>query len=444
LAHGFAPADFESGQDLMQIVDRRLNPKAKSLGNRQRFLRRAKAEIREAIKDSLKTRKVAEAEGAEKVTIRSKSLREPSFSKSRNTGARDYVLPGNEEYQVGDEIPKPQGGAGGRGSQGSPDGEGQDEFTFTLTKEEFLDLFFDDLKLPNLVKVKLKDLKAPKTARAGFTTDGPPARLNRARTMRKSLGRRMALRRPSEAEVKKLEEELAAAEAEVPASAAKIAALRSSLEYKRRLRRTIAYIDPIDLQYNRYERVPKPTTQAVMFCLMDASASMTEPLKDLAKRFFMLLHVFLTRYYREVHLVFIRHTSTAAEVDEETFFRGTETGGTVISTALEEMLNVVKARYSPADWNIYAAQASDGDNFHDDMPRCMQLLDKDVLPICQYFAYIETTHGERFSDTQETPVWHGYTEVGRRHRNFAMRRVAAPEDIYPVFHELFSAGDAAA
>jgi hypothetical protein len=428
----------------MQIVDRRLNPKAKSLGNRQRFLRRAKAEIREAIKDSLKGRKVAEAEGAEKVTIRSKSLREPTFSLGRNTGRRNYILPGNEEYQVGDEIQKPPSGGGGRGSQGSPDGEGQDEFTFTLTKEEFLDLFFDDLKLPNLVKVKLKDLKAPKLARAGFTTDGPPARLNHTRTMRKSLGRRLALRRPSEAEVKRLEDELAALEAEEPRNEAKIAELRATLEHKIRLRKTIAYIDPIDLQYNRFDRVPKPTTQAVMFCLMDASASMTEPLKDLAKRFFMLLHVFLTRYYREVHLVFIRHTSTAQEVDEETFFRGTETGGTVISTALEEMLKVVKERYSPADWNIYAAQASDGDNFHDDMPRCLTLLDKEVLPICQYFAYVETTHGERFHDTHETPVWHGYNLVARRHKNFATRRVASPEDIYPVFHELFSASDAAA
>ena len=104
----------------MQIVDRRLNPKSKSLGNRQRFLRRAKAEIREAVRKALKSRKVSEAEGAEKVTIRSKSLREPSFGLGRNTGERDYVLPGNEEYQVGDEIPKPQGGGGGRGRQGSP------------------------------------------------------------------------------------------------------------------------------------------------------------------------------------------------------------------------------------------------------------------------------------------------------------------------------------
>ncbi|KAB2915516.1 MAG: YeaH/YhbH family protein [Hyphomicrobiaceae bacterium] len=423
----------------MQVVDRRLNPKSKSLGNRQRFLRRAKAEIREAIRDSLKSRKVSEAEGAEKVTIRSKSLREPSFSLGRGTGTRDYVLPGNEEYRVGDEIPKPQGGAGGRGSQGSPDGEGQDEFTFTLTKEEFLDLFFDDLKLPNLVKVKLKDLKSPKLTRAGYTSDGPPARLSQTRTMRKSLGRRMALRRPSLAEIEALEKELADAEAEDPISPEKVETLRAKLEHKERLRRTIAYIDPLDLQYSRFERVPKPTTQAVMFCLMDASASMTEPLKDLAKRFFMLLHVFLSRYYREVHIVFVRHTSTAAEVDEETFFRGTDTGGTVISTALDEMLRVIRERYSPSDWNIYAAQASDGDNFHDDMPRCLELLDDDILPVCQYFAYIETAHGERFNDTVETPVWQGYAEIAQRRRNFAMRRVSAPEDIFPVFHDLFSA-----
>jgi uncharacterized sporulation protein YeaH/YhbH (DUF444 family) len=181
-----------------------------------------------------------------------------------------------------------------------------------------------------------------------------------------------------------------------------------------------------------------------MFCLMDASASMTEPLKDLAKRFFMLLHVFLSRHYREVHIVFIRHTSTAAEVDEETFFRGTETGGTVISSALDEMLKVLAARYSPTDWNIYAAQASDGDNFHDDMPRCMELLANQILPVCQYFAYIETAHGERYADSLETPVWQGYAEVASRFRNFAMRRVTAPEEIFPVFHELFSANGIAA
>jgi uncharacterized protein len=431
----------------MQIVDRRLNPKSKSLGNRQRFLRRAKAEIREAVKDAIKGRKVSEADGGEKVTIRSKNLREPSFGLGRGVGNRDFVLPGNEQYRVGDAIPKPPqgGGGGGKGREGSPDGEGQDEFSFVLSRDEFLDLFFEDLKLPNLVKIKLKDVKVSKPARAGFSADGSPARLNHVRTMRNSLGRRIALRRPTEAEIKALEDELAAAEAEALPNATHIAELTRALEHKRRMRKTIAFIDPLDLRYNRFERVPKPTTQAVMFCLMDASASMTESLKDLAKRFFMLLHLFLTRHYREVHIVFIRHTSTAAVVDEETFFRGTETGGTVISSALEEMMKVVRQSYSPADWNIYAAQASDGDNFHDDMPRCMELLTKDILPVCQYFAYIETAHGERFSDTLETQVWSGYSELEDQDLpNFAMRRVTSPEDIFPVFRDLFSANGMAA
>lgn len=431
----------------MQIVDRRLNPKSKSLGNRQRFLRRAKSEIREAVKDAIKNRKVSQADAGEKVTVRSKNLREPSFGLGRGVGNRDFVLPGNKEYRVGDAIPKPPsgGGGGGKGREGSPDGEGQDEFSFVLSRDEFLDIFFEDLKLPNLVKIKLKDLKVSKPARAGFSADGSPSRLNHVRTMRNSLGRRIALRRPTEAEIKALEDALAAADTATPRDDAAIVELNRQLEHKRRMRKTIAFIDPLDLRYNRFERVPKPTTQAVMFCLMDASASMTENLKDLAKRFFMLLHLFLTRHYREVHIVFIRHTSTAATVDEETFFRGTETGGTVISSALEEMIRVVKASYSPADWNIYAAQASDGDNFHDDMPRCMELLTKEILPVCQYFAYIETAHGERYSDTLETQVWSGYSELeGVGAANFAMRRVTSPEDIFPVFRDLFSANGLAA
>jgi uncharacterized protein len=429
----------------MQIVDRRLNPKSKSLGNRQRFIRRAKAEIRDAMKDALKSRRVSQADGGERVTIKSKSLREPSFSHGRGAGTRDFVLPGNEKYQVGDAIPKPpQGGSGGKGREGSADGEGQDDFTFSLSRDEFLDLFFEDLKLPNLVKIRLKDLKASKPARAGFTNDGSPARLNHVRTMRNSLGRRLALGRPSAADLEKLEAELATAEAAHPRDEAVITDLRVRLERKRTMRRSIAYIDPLDLRYNRFVRVPKPTTQAVMFCLMDASASMTESLKDLAKRFFMLLHLFLSRHYREVHIVFIRHTSTAAEVDEETFFRGVDTGGTVISSALEEMLKVVRARYSPADWNIYAAQASDGDNFHDDMPRCLDLLEKEILPLCQYFAYVETAHGERYADTLETAVWSGYAEVDQSNGTFAMRRVTQPEDIFPVFRDLFSANGMAA
>ncbi|MBC8049646.1 MAG: YeaH/YhbH family protein [Chitinophagales bacterium] len=417
----------------MHIIDRRLNPKSKSLGNRQRFIRRAKEEIRNAVNKALRKRRISEIDASEKIRVRSKSLSEPSFGLGRDSGSRDFVLPGNHEYVPGDTIAKPPQGGGKGAKEGATDGDGDDDFVFTLTRDEFLDIFFDDLKLPNLVKAKLKDVRSPKPVRAGYSADGPPSKLNRVQTVRNSFARRIALRRPKPEAIRTAEAELAEAEAETAPDAEKIQLLRAKVTRLKRLRSTIAFIDPFDLKYNRFERVPKPTTQAVMFCLMDTSASMSESLKDLAKRFFMLLYVFLTRHYQNVQIVFIRHTSVASEVDENTFFHSTETGGTIISSAFEEMLKVVKARYPVSDWNIYAAQASDGDNASIDMGRCIELLDEDIIPLCQYFAYIEVG-----ASAGRSIVWDAYEDLVDNHEHFAMRGVTSVDEIYPVFRDLFS------
>jgi uncharacterized sporulation protein YeaH/YhbH (DUF444 family) len=252
------------------------------------------------------------------------------------------------------------------------------------------------------------------------------------------MARRLSLKRPKYDELAATAEELAKLREEGNEPEAKAAAQR--LEMLQRRSRAIPYFDPIDVRYNRFQRVPKPNVQAVMFCLMDVSGSMTERMKDLAKRFFMLLHIFLVRRYKTVDIVFIRHTSTAQEVDEETFFYSRETGGTVVSTALAEMQRIVRERYPLDAWNIYAAQASDGDNFGADSGRCMSLLG-DLLPLCQYFAYIEVSEspegfGERRGD--KTDLWRSYAEVAPAHPNFAMRRVGDPSHIFPVFHDLFA------
>ncbi len=420
----------------MHIIDRRLNPKSRSLGNRQRFVRRAKTELREAVNTAIRTRAVTSIDGKEPIRARVKGLGEPTFSLAPEQGAREFVVPGNKTYHAGDRIPKPpKGGGGGGGQEGSPDGEGEDEFVFTLTREEFLDIFFEDLALPDLLKRKLKQEKSATPVRAGYTTDGSPAKLSYARTMRNSLARRIALRRPGADEIAALEAEMETALARGDADAAET--LRAEIDRLRRRRLLTPFLDPLDLRYRRFETLPKPMTQAVMFCLMDASASMGEDLKDLAKRFFMLLYLFLSREYESVDVVFIRHTTSAREVDEETFFRGVDTGGTVVSSALEKMREVLAARYPVADWNIYAAQASDGHDFSDDLGIATGLLEA-LLPDCQYFAYVEVASPTLLAGARETSLWSAYSAVAEEFANFAMRRICAPDEILPVFRKLFA------
>ncbi|HEY5208742.1 MAG TPA: YeaH/YhbH family protein [Stellaceae bacterium] len=424
----------------MNIIDRRPNPKGKSLANRQRFIERAKDEVKRSLVDALKRRKLGEGEGGEKITIPMRGIQEPSFQHARRGGSRDYVLPGNKHYVVGDKIERPKSGQGdGRGKAGNKDSGEQDSFEFVLSKEEFLDLFFDDLELPALVKTKLKETEAMQLTRAGYAIDGTPANLNLRRTMRNSLARRISLNRPSPRQIEALLRQLEFARAADDFESA--AQSQHDLQSAQLRAKRFAFIDPLDVRYNRFERMPKPVTQAVMFCLMDVSGSMTEAMKDLAKRFFLLLHVFLTQRYKHLDIVFIRHTSNAEEVDEETFFHSRETGGTIVSTALEEMLRIVRDRYPPGAWNIYAAQASDGDNFSEDGERCAQLLANDLLPMSQYFAYIEVgadatlRHG---FPSPPTDLWRTYAEIAPAHANFAMRRAAEPSQIFPVFHELFA------
>jgi len=424
----------------MNIIDRRPNPKGKSLANRQRFIDRARGEVKRALSDALKRRKVGESDGGEKVSIPTRGITEPMFHRASSGGWRDYIVPGNKKFVVGDTIERPPSGEGdGRGSASPEDGGEQDAFEFVLSKEEFLTLFFEDLELPDLVKTRLKESEATQLSRAGFSIAGTPANLNLVRTMRNSLARRISLHRPTPSEIAALQRQVDAAFAADDAEGAAQGSL--DLDNAQRKARRVAYIDPVDVRYNRFERVPRPNTQAVMFCLMDVSGSMTEAMKDLAKRFFLLLHVFLTRRYKHVEIVFIRHTSNAQEVDEETFFHSRETGGTIVSTALEEMLRIVRERYNPANWNIYAAQASDGDNYTEDSDRCSQLLGGEILPLSQYFAYIEVgaeatlRHG---FPSPPTDLWRTYGQIAAEHRNFAMRKVADPTQIFPVFHELFA------
>ena len=422
----------------MHIVDRRLNPGGKSLANRQRFMRRAKSLIRKAVHETAASRGIKDADDGGEVSLPAQGVHEPGFRRDRSGGVRDHVLPGNKDYVAGDTIPRPPGGAGGSGSEGSPDGEGEDDFRFVLSRDEFVELFLEDLELPDLAKRRVVDIETPSWDRAGYSVTGSPANLALLRTVRNGLSRRIALRRPKPEELAALRAEIAALEETDP----RRAELAEELERKLRRLSVIPYIDPLDVRYKRFEAHPKPVAQAVMFCLMDVSGSMTEHMKDLAKRFYVLLYIFLRRKYKHVDVVFIRHTHQAAEVDEDTFFHSPETGGTVVSTALEEMRRVMAERYSPDAWNIYAAQASDGDNTASDNERTQALLTQAILPACQYYAYLEVgRESEHFPPgfiRRDSDLWQTYAGIVRSGAPMAMRKVSHRRDIYPVFRELFA------
>ena len=420
----------------LRIIDRRLAGKNKSVGNRERFLRRYKQQIADAVRRAVSQRDIRHIEHAYTITIPKKDIREPVFRHGAG-GIRDTVHPGNTDHVRGDRIARPQGGAGGAGGQASDSGEGEDDFTFTLTREEFMQLFFEDLALPRLLRTHMGETPLYRTRRAGYSHDGTPHNLAVLRTMRGALGRRIALTKEPQRELQALQDELdELLTRDDEASAAALAELRRRIDALTARLSKVAFLDPIDLRFRNRTRLPVPSSQAVMFCLMDVSGSMDEERKDLAKRFFILLYLFLTRHYEKIDIVFIRHHTQAAEVGEDEFFHSTESGGTVVSSALVLLEQIIHARYPVQDWNLYVAQASDGENFSNDSNLCRSLLADKILPLVRYFAYVQVAPDEQ-------DLWTQYSQLPPLFPHFAMRKVAEPAEIYPVFRDLFKKEGAA-
>lgn len=414
-----------------QLIDRRLNGRNRSAVNRERFLRRYRERIRAAVAGAVKTRSITDLDRGEKIDIPRRDIDEPHFDYGAG-GVREAVHPGNREFAAGERIARPPaGGAGGGDGEASQDGGGEDAFAFVLSREEFLRFFFEDLELPDLVKTQLATLRETRQVRAGFSRTGVPGNLNVVRSLKSAAARRRALQAPYFPRLRAAEAQLQALLDAGQEDGPHVAALREEVQRLRRRVQAVPFIDGIDLRYNNRAPQPRPTAQAVMFCLLDVSASMDEARKDLAKRFFALLYMFLERSYETTRVVFIRHHTHAAEVEESQFFSARDTGGTIVSSALELMGRIIEERFPAGDWNIYAAQASDGDNWFDDSPRCRELLVEKLMPRLQYYAYVQ------IAAPQEQGLWQAYADVAGRCRNFAMRKIDGPAEIYPVFRELF-------
>jgi uncharacterized sporulation protein YeaH/YhbH (DUF444 family) len=412
------------------IVDRRAD-KGKNTANRQRVLKRLAGALKAQVNQLIARRKLGEHDKAAEVTIERKDVKEPSFSLDPASGSMSRVIPGNQHYRVGDKIPRDPGQGQGRGS-GAGDGEADDEdvFRFALSREEYLSLLFDELELPALVKKDLLEIDETRFRRGGVVRYGNPSAVCVARTFKASIGRRVAAEAQFEEALTAAETALEAAQASAVPS--RVRAAQVELQEVRQRGADIPFLDPVDLRHRSLVEVQSPRTAAVMFCLMDVSSSMDEPRKDLAKRFFTLLYLFLSRKYAKVELVFIRHTDQAQEVDEDTFFNGTQAGSTKVLSALSKMHEIAGLRYPPSHYNIFGAQASDGDSFGEDANESSAFLVSQLLPMSRYFVYAEVGGG---LSQGTTSLWGAYDGIECEH--FNMAAVKGRDEVYPALAKLF-------
>ena len=413
----------------INIVDKRNNPKGKSSPNRQKLLKRIGHKIKKAMPNIIKNNNVKDLTSSKKgVQIPIKGINEPQFSYDGKSGDKKHVHPGNKEYIPGDKIRKPREGEGEGVQKGSNDPTiTEDDFVITISREEFLDYFFDDLELPDMIKKHLNSVVDFKQKRAGFTNAGTPNRLNVVKSYKNSMSRKMASAIFFEKKIKELEEKLK----NDKLTDLEIQELQKELDRLNKMKSSVNFMEEVDLRYNNYEQYPVPVTSAVMFCIMDVSGSMGEKEKDIAKRFFMLLYMFLTKQYEKIEMVFIRHHTLAKEVDEEEFFNSKESGGTIVLPALELMDKIIDERYS-SGWNVYASQASDGDVWdRTDAVSCSNLLRDKLLKKIQYMIYIEIAR-ERYSD-----LWNQYDDLSKSVTNFKAGKINDNTEIWDVFKDFF-------
>lgn len=415
------------------IIDRRKTVSGKSVGNRQRVLMRSKEALKAAVKDAVARRSIKDKDAAE-VAVKTGLLDEPMFHRTFDGGIRHIVLGGNKEYVVGDRIPKDkeQQSSGGGAGQGE---DGEDGFKFLLTQDEYLALVFEGLELPNLLKKESADTRVTAIERDGLMTTGSPSALDVIRSLKHAKARRIGLNRPKQEDVDLLAEQL---------QMHPDAILEAQLIRLKQRMKAIPWLDPVDLRYRRYEEKPVPISKAVIFCMLDVSGSMTEEYKDFAKRFFLLTHLFISRQYEHVEIVFVRHTDEAEEVDERTFFYDQKNGGTVVSSGLRKIVEIQRARFPVHEYNIYVASASDGDNFSSDNEVCRKIIEEQILPVVQFMIYIEV--GRRNADGLYTffgirdgnsGLWTLYETLSEAYTKLMAKRITAIEDVYPVFREIF-------
>lgn len=318
---------------------------------------------------------------------------------------RPGVASGKGDEKRGQRIPGSKGAGIPQAGDGAGSIEGEDVYETEITLEELVHYLFEDLDLPFMERKKFSYIQTEKSSkRWGIQKKGIPPRLNKKRSIMERIKRKKATERT----MKEL-------------------GIEDEIE-------RFPFSEE-DLRYQRVKEDSRPESNAVVICIMDNSGSMYLNKKYMARSFFFLLYQFVRYRYVNVDLVFINHTTTAKEVDEDDFFHRGESGGTMISSGYEKALEIIQDRYDPAIWNIYAFHCSDGDNWPEDISKAVEKA-KEIIKVCNLFGY-----GEIVSSWTPGRTMLNELKTAINAPNFVWVTFANKEDIWPAFKKLLTAAE---
>jgi sporulation protein YhbH len=375
----------------------------RSAGDRARHRLKVRESIRENIADIIAEESIIGKDREKIIKVPIRGIREYKFIYGDNTPGVGQGTGDSQTGQVVGKVKQP----GRAGEDRAGDQPGTDYYETDVTLEELIDIMFEDLELPDLERKALRQIEAYRLSkRKGYRQVGIRVRLDKRRTVRERVKRRLASSRhhPS---------------VEAPDAPAE-AALAPS-------RKRFPFHDD-DLVYRHVVTDMKKESNAVVICIMDTSGSMDTMKKYLARSFFFLLYQFICTKYRNVEIVFIAHHTEANEVSEGEFFHKGESGGTFISSGYNKALDIVQARYHPSLWNIYAFHCSDGDNFDSDNPAAFRAA-KELAEVCNLFGYGEIKPlGSRYYESSMLNIFRRLDAD-----NFQTVLIERKEDIWPSF-----------
>ncbi|HBF37699.1 MAG TPA: sporulation protein YhbH [Firmicutes bacterium] len=340
--------------------------------------------------------------GQKKIKIPIKSLKEYQFIYGKN---QPGVGSGSGKEERGDVFRqgKADNSGTGQGGQGAGSDPGEDIYETEITLEEIISYLFDDLNLPFMERKNLAEIETiTKQKWSGYQHKGIPPRLAKKKAVIEKIKRRQGTKR-NENEGN-------------PSNDGFLEEERFPFREE-------------DLRYHRIREERTPESNAVVICIMDTSGSMDQTKKYLARSFYFLLYQFIRLKYYQVELVFIAHTTQAAEVTEDEFFHKGESGGTYISSGYEKALQVIEERYPPVRWNVYAFHCSDGDNWDEDNAKAVTLARK-LCEVCNLFGYGE--------------IMTGYSTMKRLYQeqidaaNFSLVSISGREDIWPALRDMLA------